>query len=117
MLPAVQQLCPGCTAGSTVLLALALCRVQVADLQQALEAAHAEHMDYEFLQLQLQEYEAASEQQTQASPKLVPLQPFSPSGVMRGALSTPVLAWWEWTFTVTHTHLSCIVTPCLGHAL
>ena len=37
------------------------------DLQQALDAAHAEHMDYEFLQLQLQECESASEQQTQAS--------------------------------------------------
>lgn len=104
MLSAIQQLCPGCTADSTVLLALALCRVQVADLQQALEAAHAEHMDYEFLQLQLQEYEAASEQQTQASPELVPVQPSSPSGVMRGQVSTAMLTWQKWACTVMHTH-------------
>ena len=84
MLPAMQQLCTGCTADFTVPLALALCRTQVADLQQALDAAHAEHMDYEFLQLQLQEYEAASEQQTQASSQLVPVQPSSPSGLMGG---------------------------------
>ncbi|KAL0018930.1 hypothetical protein WJX79_001773 [Trebouxia sp. C0005] len=44
---------------------LGICRKQVTDLQQALDAAHAEHMDYDFLQLQLQECESASEQQTQ----------------------------------------------------
>lgn len=95
MLSAMQH-CTGCTANSTVPLALALCRTQVADLRQALDAAHAEHMDYEFLQLQLQEYEAASEQQTQASPKLVPVQPSSPSGVMRGQVSTAMLTWQKW---------------------
>lgn len=42
-----------------------LCRQQVQELQHALEAAQAEHMDYAFLRLQLHDHEAASEHQQQ----------------------------------------------------
>lgn len=51
---------------------VAHCRKQVNDLQKALEAAHAEHMDYGFMQLQLQEHEFTSEQQGQVRPCLCP---------------------------------------------
>ena len=40
-------------------------REQLKGLQEALAAAQAEHMDYDFLQLQLQKYEATNEHQHQ----------------------------------------------------
>ena len=40
-------------------------RIQIKEAQQALAAAHADHMDYEFLQLQLHEYESTAERQQQ----------------------------------------------------
>lgn len=40
-----------------------ICRDKVRELEQALATAQAEHMDYDFLQLQLQEFESTNAQQ------------------------------------------------------
>lgn len=42
-----------------------ICRSKVRELEAALDSAQAEHMDYEFLQLQLQELETTNADQHQ----------------------------------------------------